>query len=167
MDTVRDLPESSVCRILTETVQDSPSSPSAPQQPPRTSPAEHAARVFSPEHVEPPPIAVRGPFIPTASSGPSDAFAQPAESSSPPPPSPNASSPPATSSLPAPTPAPEATPAGARLDSAEVEIVLDENQIKDAESWHRERYEKKLRGEYERMGKQLAEVVSLAPHSDK
>lgn len=43
---------------------------------------------------------------------------------------------------------------------------MDDSQIKDAETWHKERIEKRLRGEYERMGKQLAEVVSSYPRLD-
>ncbi|GAA5854270.1 hypothetical protein JCM5353_000195 [Sporobolomyces roseus] len=128
---------------------------------PRQSPAEHAAKVFTPENVQSTPLSLRGPFIQTqdSNSPSSDSFAQP-PSSPPPPPGSNTSSPPASNALPNAIFPEEARPAGAQVDSVGVEIVLDDSQIKDAETWHKERIEKRLRGEYERMGKQLAEVVN-------
>ncbi|GAA5899940.1 SAM complex subunit SAM50 [Sporobolomyces salmoneus] len=141
--------------------QESTSSADVP--PPRRTPAEHLKT--TPEHVEPTKVTVKGPFISTAESTSVNSFAQPqatpsSSSTSSPPPGPNTSSPPASPSLPTPSPAPEAIPTGGEIDSAQVEIVLDESQIKDAESWQKERLERKLRGKYERMGKQLAEVVN-------
>ncbi|GAA5954097.1 hypothetical protein JCM3765_005289 [Sporobolomyces pararoseus] len=131
---------------------------------PRPTPAEQAAKLFTPEHVEPRPITVKGPLIRSEPEESGNSFAQPASpspSSAPsPPPGPNTSSPPASSPLPTASPVPESVPHGGEIESAQVEIVLDETQIKDAESWHKERLERKVRGEYERMGKQLAEVVN-------
>jgi len=151
------VPRSMIAK-LTLPRQEPPSS-STNSVPPRTTQKAFDA---TPEHVEPTPLTVRGPLIQTVES--SNSFAQPAASTSPttrsPPPGPNTSSPPASNTLPSPSQPEEARPAGAEIDSAQVEIVLDDTQIKDAESWHKERLERKMRGEYERMGKQLAEVVS-------
>ncbi|CEQ39372.1 SPOSA6832_00887 [Sporobolomyces salmonicolor] len=126
---------------------------------PRPTPAEHAAKAFAPQEIPAPPVTVRGPFVSTAEPTPlppSPSLADP----SPPPPGPDTSSPPATDSLPSPSSPPEAVPLRDEIDSVGVEIVLDDKERQDAEAWNRERIERRLRGEYERMGQQLAEIVN-------
>jgi outer membrane protein insertion porin family len=42
-----------------------------------------------------------------------------------------------------------------------VEVVLGEKERAEASKWNEERIERRLRGEYERAGRQLSELVSL------
>ncbi|GAA6064252.1 hypothetical protein JCM10212_006401 [Sporobolomyces blumeae] len=142
-------------------------SPSPPERPsPRPSPAQHAKEAFAPQDIPATPVTVRGPFIatpptptrsPSAPLSPATPTAVPAPS---PPPGPNTSSPPAQDSLPTAAPPPETVPPQGEIDSVGVEIVLDDKQLKDVEQWNRERIERRLRGEYERMGVHLAEVIN-------
>ncbi|GAA5863064.1 hypothetical protein JCM3774_001409 [Rhodotorula dairenensis] len=111
-------------------------------------PAEHAARLFAPQEVAPTPVVVRGPLIPTA------------EDIEPAPQAPHASAPPDPNTLPPPSPPPEMVPPGGEVPTAVVEIVLDDADRTAAERWHQDRIERKLRGEYERAGKHLAEIVN-------
>lgn len=64
------------------------------------------------------------------------------------------------SSLPPPSPPPETVPPGGEVQTAAVEIVLDDAERRAAERWNQQRIERKLQGEYERAGKHLAEIVS-------
>lgn len=41
-----------------------------------------------------------------------------------------------------------------------VEVVLGENEMAEATKWNEERIERRLRGEYERVGRQLSDLVS-------
>lgn len=121
-----------------------------PQQPSerRPTPAEHAARLFAPEDVPAPPVVVRGPLIST-SSEPIAPVPLPTEHTGVP-----------GTSLPPPSPPPETVPPGGEVPVAVVELVLDDAERTAAERWHQDRIERKLRGEYERAGKHLAEIVN-------
>ncbi|BGP51246.1 hypothetical protein JCM10450v2_007175 [Rhodotorula kratochvilovae] len=144
--------------------QDPASSPAPPAPPKRETPAEVAARAFAPEQVAVPHVVIRGPLIatdeptPLASSAPalstSTSFDAPPAAET---------APPASSTLPPPSPPPELVPPQGEIAAAGVEIVMGEQDRLDAEAWHRERIERKLRGEYERAGKHLAEIASLHP----
>ena len=48
----------------------------------------------------------------------------------------------------------------AQVEVAGVEVVLGEAEQADAAKWNEERIERRLRGEYERAGRQLSELVS-------
>lgn len=90
--------------------------------PTRETPAQHAARVFTPEEVLTTAPTVRGPFVDTT------------------------------------------TTDGARETSSEVagvQVVLDDKDKDAAAQWNQQRIERRLRGEYERAGKQLSELVSV------
>ncbi|GAA5899537.1 hypothetical protein JCM8208_000585 [Rhodotorula glutinis] len=126
---------------------------------PRETPAQHAARAFAPEDVPVPQVVVRGPLIATP---------EPLSSPhSPPPPSASTSmnapapdtAPPAADSLPPPSPPPEVVPPQGEVAAAGVEIVIGDQDRADTEKWHQDRIERKMRGEYERAGKHLAEIV--------
>ncbi|GAA5826820.1 hypothetical protein JCM11251_002906 [Rhodosporidiobolus azoricus] len=138
--------------------------------PPRQTPAEHAAAAFAPQDVAVPPFLVRGPLISTsldspASSSPSPSAA-PAPSSqahsSPTAPVNAYQAPPTKNALPPPSSPEEAQqPPGAGIvEAVSVKIELGEQEQKDAEEWQRERIERKLRGEYERAQRGLAEIVN-------
>lgn len=123
----------------------------------RQSPAEQAARLFAPEDIPTPPVVVRGPLIstPTADSpSPRRSAARPAVE--------DEAQTPKQSTLPPASPPPEVVPPGGEFQTAAVEIVLDQSERDAAERWNQERIERKLRGEYERAGKHLAEIVSRA-----
>lgn len=122
----------------------------------RTTPREHAARAFAPEDVPVPPVNLRGPLIPTPDTlDPVSPRLSPEPSSPPQPPT----GPPATNELPAPSPPLETVQPQGEIAAAGVEIVLGEDEQQDAAAWQRERIERKLRGEYERAGRHLAEIV--------
>ncbi|BGP43053.1 hypothetical protein JCM10449v2_007068 [Rhodotorula kratochvilovae] len=145
--------------------QDPASSPAPPTRPKRETPAEVAARAFAPEQVAVPQVVIRGPLIATDEPTPLASSSAPAPSTStsfdaPPVPE---TAPPASSTLPPPSPPPELVPPQGEVAAAGVEIVMGEQDRLDAEAWHRERVERKLRGEYERAGKHLAEIASLHP----
>ncbi|BGP34898.1 hypothetical protein JCM10296v2_006722 [Rhodotorula toruloides] len=135
----------------------SPPADSQPSTSTRTTPREHAARAFAPEDVPVPPVNLRGPLIPTPDTlDPVPPRLSPEPSSPPQPPT----GPPATDELPAPSPPPETVQPQGEIAAAGVEIVLGEDEQKDAAAWQRERIERKLRGEYERAGRHLAEIVN-------
>ncbi|EGU11144.1 DEAD/DEAH box helicase domain protein [Rhodotorula toruloides ATCC 204091] len=134
----------------------SPPADSQPSTSSRTTPREHAAKAFAPEDVPVPPVTLRGPLIPTtATLDPVPPRLSPEPSSPPQPPT----GPPATDELPAPSPPPETVQPQGEIAAAGVEIVLGEDEQKDAAAWQRERIERKLRGEYERAGRHLAEIT--------
>ncbi|CDR35620.1 hypothetical protein NBRC10512_006492 [Rhodotorula toruloides] len=139
---------------------DTAPSPPADLQPStstRTTPREHAARAFAPEDVPVPPVNLRGPLIPTPDTlDPVSPRLSPEPSSPPQPPT----GPPATNELPAPSPPLETVQPQGEIAAAGVEIVLGEDEQQDAAAWQRERIERKLRGEYERAGRHLAEIVN-------
>jgi hypothetical protein len=118
----------------------------------RPTPAEHAARLFAPEHVPAPPVVVRGPLISTPSEPTAAAAADPL-------PAEQTGLPATSNTLPPPSPPPETVPPGGDVPVAVVELVLDDAERTAAERWHQDRIERKLRGEYERAGKHLAEIV--------
>ncbi|KWU44573.1 DEAD/DEAH box helicase domain protein [Rhodotorula sp. JG-1b] len=118
----------------------------------RPTPAEHAARLFAPEDVPVPPVVVRGPLISTPSEPTAASEPLPAEQTG---------FPAASNTLPPPSPPPEAVPPGGEVPVAVVELVLDDAERTAAERWHQDRIERKLRGEYERAGKHLAEIQTL------
>ncbi|GAA5895455.1 hypothetical protein JCM6882_006257 [Rhodosporidiobolus microsporus] len=146
-----------------------PQQPSAPS-PPRQTPAEHAAAAFAPQDIPVTPVLVRGPLIAT----PLDPPSSPAPAPSPAPPSSSSDSnssplpvnaeqaPPAGNALPPPSaPAEAKQPPGAgQVEAVSVRIELGEQEQKDAEEWQRERIERKLRGEYERAQRGLAEIIN-------
>ncbi|KAL7342275.1 DEAD/DEAH box helicase domain protein [Rhodotorula toruloides] len=138
---------------------DTAPSPPADLQPStstRTTPREHAARAFAPEDVPVPPVNLRGPLIPTPDTlDPVSPRLSPEPSSPPQPPT----GPPATNELPAPSPPLETVQPQGEIAAAGVEIVLGEDEQQDAAAWQRERIERKLRGEYERAGRHLAEIT--------
>ncbi|GAA6049158.1 hypothetical protein JCM3770_003283 [Rhodotorula araucariae] len=138
--------------------QDSASSPAPSRAPERETPAEVAARAFAPENVPVPRVVLRGPLIatPEPTTLVSVPSSMPAFSS---PPAPE-TAPPAVDALPSPSPPPELVPPQGEVAAAGVEIVVGEQDRLDAEAWHRERIERKLRGEYERAGKHFAEIVN-------
>ncbi|TKA50944.1 hypothetical protein B0A53_05725 [Rhodotorula sp. CCFEE 5036] len=119
----------------------------------RPTPAEHAARLFAPEHVPAPPVVVRGPLISTPSEPTAAAAADPL-------PAEQTGFPATSNTLPPPSPPPETVPPGGEVPVAVVELVLDDAERTAAERWHQDRIERKLRGEYERAGKHLAEIVN-------
>ncbi|GAA5984773.1 hypothetical protein JCM10908_003498 [Rhodotorula pacifica] len=131
-----------------------PTQPRAGPSDPRPTPAEHAALLFQPEDVPAPPVVVRGPLISTTTD---EAAPTPAQQ---PHAEPAGTSAQATPTLPPPSPPPEVVPPGGEIPTAAVEIVLDNAERTAAERWHQERIERKLRGEYERAGKHLAEIVN-------
>ncbi|TNY23814.1 hypothetical protein DMC30DRAFT_413727 [Rhodotorula diobovata] len=137
----------------------SPSSP-LPSRPnnQRESPAQYAQRAFTPVHIDTPQPVIRGPLVSTTSPSSS--------STSPPPPPPmttptSDTAPPATDSLPPPSPPPELVPPQGEVTAAgvDVDIVIADDDRNNADQWHRDRIERKMRGEYERAGRHLAEIV--------
>lgn len=152
------------CRLLPDVSQltrrccqaPPPPADSHPSTSARTTPREHAAKAFVPEDVPAPPVNLRGPLIPTPDTlDPVPPRLSPEPSASPQPPT----GPPATDSLPASNPPPETVQPQGEIAAAGVEIVLGEDEQKDAAAWQQERIERKLRGEYERAGRHLAEIV--------
>ncbi|BGP57764.1 hypothetical protein JCM8202v2_005411 [Rhodotorula sphaerocarpa] len=124
----------------------------------RPTPAEQAARLFAPEDIPTKPVVVKGPLIPTADPGmtPADARPMAAEPHTVPVETQTGTE---HSSLPPPSPPPETVPPGGEVQTAAVEIVLDDAERQAAERWNQQRIERKLQGEYERAGKHLAEIA--------
>ena len=158
-----ELARTSPLTLLTSQSSAAPSSPADSSSRPRETPAQHAARAFAPEDVPVPQVVVRGPLIATPEPSSS--------SSSPPPPSASTSmtapapdtAAPAADSLPPPSPPPEVVPPQGEVAAAGVEIIIGDQDRADAEAWQRDRVERKMRGEYERAGKHLAEIVRPPP----
>ncbi|GAA6043499.1 hypothetical protein JCM8097_002242 [Rhodosporidiobolus ruineniae] len=137
-----------------------PPSEAAPAPAQRKTPAEHAAAAFAPQDILVTPVVVRGPLISTPDLPPSSA-PLPSSTVTPEPALPSQQAPPAGHQLPPPSPPDEARqPQGAgEIEAVSVKIELGEQEQKDAQQWHQERIERKLRGEYERAQRGLAEIV--------
>ncbi|GAA5995262.1 SAM complex subunit SAM50 [Rhodotorula paludigena] len=135
-----------------------PPSPAGSAPAPRQTPAEHAARAFAPQDVPTPPVTVRGPLIATPPEPREPLAPSPAPPASPAPAPPTA--PPASTDLPPPSPPPEVVPPQGEVTAAGVEIVVGDEEQAGIEAWNRERIERKMRGEYERVGRHLSELVN-------
>ncbi|GAA5990706.1 hypothetical protein JCM11641_008471 [Rhodosporidiobolus odoratus] len=144
---------------------------SQPSPTPRTTPQQHAKQAFAPENITIPSPLVRGPLISTPLDSASAPSSTPAVSLAAPPSAPvdsylstqAARAPPAGNSLPPADPPQEAssTPPGiGQFEAVSVKIELGDQEQKDAAQWQKERIERKLRGEWERIQAGVAEIVN-------
>ncbi|SGY73837.1 BQ5605_C005g03321 [Microbotryum silenes-dioicae] len=125
-------------------MSDTSSPPPAPSSSPptRTNPSEHAKQLLTPIDVSVPPLIVRGPLIPTSDPSSSSTSIAPTSADAVPPT--NATAIPET----------EAT------TTSSIRIQLTDQQMHDQSRWTEQRIQRKMRGEYERAGQQLSELVN-------
>ncbi|SCV69185.1 BQ2448_2205 [Microbotryum intermedium] len=122
--------------------QQSPSPAQSPPQPTRPNPSKHTKELFTPIEVPVPPPVVRGPLIPTSDPSSSSTSIAPTTADALPP----------TNST--------ALPETEFTTTSSIRIELTDEQMQHARKWTEERTQRKLRGEYERAGQQLSELVS-------